>query len=552
MYRLLIVDDEKYVVESLSELFSNILEPELEVLTAYLGDDALSLLKSQKVDVVLLDINMPGLSGIEVAERIVDNWPQCKIIFLTGSANFDHLYQINQAGNFTYLLKLEDNSVIVQAVRQAIQEIEQTQMLHQMEIQSRFNQVYLQYLLHAEILTDFLHGKTPYELREEIRNSPNPFQFALNEPVFLLYMKLKPGTSGGYKLNFHRKIVELTLFLHQSLNGKFLISLVDIDSDTIVAFLQLSAENRGKLFVPAYIYIKECLNDHILSPKSLPFQIFMIMIQEEIVWNQTGKIFDQLQNYYLNVLLPQFPQYGSIVSVNKEDLIQQFPASGTSLPPFPQNTIHELNLHLHGSNSEGIDRCLNNIQDYLCSLKSMHHLNGIRLYHEMSNIFIEYLTQYHLEEKTALQIGLYRLYNLNQFKNWSELVSYFRSLARTINELSQSEAFNIKEQTLTQIKLYIQENLGRNLTLNEIANSVNYNSSYVSRYFKQMTGLSISQYIVQLRIDQAKKYLMSTNDSIQDISVKLGFESPQYFSLVFKKYTGFSPRTYRQNTDCDS
>lgn len=311
-------------------------------------------------------------------------------------------------------------------------------MLYQMEVQSRFNQVYLQYLLHAEILTDFLHGKTPYELREEIRNSPNPFQFALNEPVFLLYMKLKPGTSGGYKLNFHRKIVELTLFLHQSLNGKFLISLVDIDSDTIVAFLQLSAENRGKLFVAAYIYIKECLNDHILSPKSLPFQIFMIMIQEEIAWNQTGKIFDQLQNYYLNVLLPQFPQYGSIVSVNKEDLIQQFPASGTSLPPFPQNTIHELNLHLHSSNSE------------------------------------------------------------------------------------------------------------------EIANSVNYNSSYVSRYFKQMTGQSISQYIVQLRIDQAKKYLMSTNDSIQDISVKLGFESPQYFSLVFKKYTGFSPRTYRQNTDCDS
>lgn len=296
-------------------------------------------------------------------------------------------------------------------------------------------------------------------------------------------MKLKPGTSGGYKLNFHRKIVELTLFLHQSLNGKFLISLVDIDPDTIVVFLQLSAENQGKLFVPTHIYIKECLNDHILSPRSLPFQIFLMMIQEEITWNQTGKIFDQLQN---------------------------------------------------------------------CSLKSMHHLNGIRLYNEISNIFIEYLTQYHLEEKIALQIGLYRLYNLNQFKSWSELVSYFRSLAKAIDKLTQSETFNIKEQTLTQIKRYIQQNLSRNLTLNEIANSVNYNSSYVSRYFKQMTGQSISQYIVQLRIDQAKKCLMSTNDSIQEIAVKLGVESPQYFSLVFKKYTGFSPRSYRQNTDSDS
>lgn len=547
MYRLMIVDDERYIVESLSELFSGATNPEFEILTAYFGDDALSLLKSQKVDVVLLDINMPGLSGIEVAEHIAGNWPLCKIIFLTGYANFDHLYQINQMKNTSYLLKTEDNEVIVDAVRQAVREIEEEQNLKQMEIQSQSNHIYLQYLLHAEILTDFLHGKKPYELREEIRNSPNPFLFSLNEPVYLLYMKIKSGRPGGYRLDFHRKIVELTLFLQQSLNEKFRLSLVDIDSNTIIAFLQLSFEKRNDLSILPHIYIRECLNDRISLPSALPFQIFLLMLQQEIPWTQIGKTFDQLHYYYTNILLPQFPEYGRIMTIQENDLTVQRSAPDPAQPSFPQGAAQELGLYLHSGNREGIDRCLKTIQDYLCSLKSMHHLNGIRLYQEVSNLFIEYLTQYHLEEKAALQIGLYRLYNLDQFGSWSELIPYYHRLTDVILELTRDETFNIKEQTLTQIKRYIHENLGRNLTLNEIANSVNYNSSYVSRYFKQMTGQSISQYIVQMKVERAKKYLSSSNDSIQNISEKLGFESPQYFSLVFKKYTGFSPRSYRIN-----
>lgn len=547
MYRLLIVDDERYIVESLSELFSGLMEPELEILTAYYGDDALSLLKSQKVDVILLDINMPGLSGIEVAQHIAASWPLCKIIFLTGYANFDHLYQINQMKNTSYLLKTEDNETIIEAVRQAIREIEEEQNLRQLEIQSQSNRIYLQYLLHAEILTEFLHGKKPYELREAIRNSPNPFQFSLNEPVYLLYMKIKANRPGGYRLDFHHQIVKLTLLLQESLNGKFLLSLVDVDPNTIIVFLQPSSEKARRLSVPAHIYIRECLNDRIFSLTASPFQIFLLMLQQEISWSQIGKTFEQLHYYYTNILLPQFPQYGRIATIQESDLVIQPLTPGTAQSSYPGGIAQELNLYLHSGSTKEINSCLETIRDYLCRLKSMHHLNGIRLYNEVSNIFIEYLMQYHLEEKAALQIGLYRLYNLDQFSSWSELISYYRRLAEVILALTQDETFSIKEQTLAQIKRYIHENLGRNLTLNEIANSINYNSSYVSRYFKQMTGQSISQYIVQLKIEQAKKYLSAGSDSIQKISEKLGFESPQYFSLVFKKYTGFSPRSYRIN-----
>ncbi len=102
-----------------------------------------------------------------------------------------------------------------------------------------------------------------------------------------------------------------------------------------------------------------------------------------------------------------------------------------------------------------------------------------------------------------------------------------------------------QERTISEIKKYIKSNLGRSLSLDEIANHVNYNSTYISRLFRQLTGENISRYIVEQKIEKAKEYLSETNESIQTISEKLGFETSQYFSNVFKKRTGISPREYR-------
>ena len=105
-----------------------------------------------------------------------------------------------------------------------------------------------------------------------------------------------------------------------------------------------------------------------------------------------------------------------------------------------------------------------------------------------------------------------------------------------------------RERTIAQIQAYIQSNLHRELSLTEIANSVNYNSTYISRLFRQMTGENLFQYIMQVKMARAKEYLTQTNDSIQAIAEKLGFDTSQYFSSVFKKQTGLSPRDYRNRS----
>lgn len=93
--------------------------------------------------------------------------------------------------------------------------------------------------------------------------------------------------------------------------------------------------------------------------------------------------------------------------------------------------------------------------------------------------------------------------------------------------------------------LYISRNYMRNLTLDDVAKHVHLNSAYFSTLFKQSTGSSFKEYLNMVRIEESKRLLANTDYSIIDIALAVGFEDQSYFSKVFKKYTGLTPRQYR-------
>lgn len=92
---------------------------------------------------------------------------------------------------------------------------------------------------------------------------------------------------------------------------------------------------------------------------------------------------------------------------------------------------------------------------------------------------------------------------------------------------------------------YISQNFSRSLTLDKVAEHVHLNSAYFSTLFKQSTGSSFKEYLNMVRIEESKRLLANTDYSIIDISLATGFEDQSYFSKVFKKYTGLTPKQYR-------
>ena len=92
---------------------------------------------------------------------------------------------------------------------------------------------------------------------------------------------------------------------------------------------------------------------------------------------------------------------------------------------------------------------------------------------------------------------------------------------------------------------YISQNFAAELTLESVASHVNLNPSFFSTMFKQSTGYSFKEYLNMVRIEESKRLLANTDYSLIDIAVATGFEDQSYFSKVFKKYTGLTPRQYR-------
>lgn len=102
-----------------------------------------------------------------------------------------------------------------------------------------------------------------------------------------------------------------------------------------------------------------------------------------------------------------------------------------------------------------------------------------------------------------------------------------------------------EQELMTAAIAYISEHYDQPLTLKETADHVKLNPSYFSALFKQCSGSTFKEFLNYIRIEESKKYLINTNYSIIDIAIATGFEDQSYFTKVFKKYTGMTPRQYR-------
>lgn len=101
-------------------------------------------------------------------------------------------------------------------------------------------------------------------------------------------------------------------------------------------------------------------------------------------------------------------------------------------------------------------------------------------------------------------------------------------------------------QIINKIKEFIRSHYDRGLTLEDIAESVYLSPYYISRIFKEEQGITVMDYLTKVRIEEAKKLLRNPKYNIDDISVKLGYSDPSYFSKVFRRYVGLSPSQFRQ------
>ncbi|PQJ79598.1 AraC family transcriptional regulator [Polaribacter porphyrae] len=144
---------------------------------------------------------------------------------------------------------------------------------------------------------------------------------------------------------------------------------------------------------------------------------------------------------------------------------------------------------------------------------------------------------------------IFNLFSLNNLENhieYSNLLSLSFISSFIYYDFKSDINLVNKESIIDDIKNYLLQNLGKSLNLNEIADKFNYSKSYLHTKFKKNTGYSIMVFFNLKKTQKACEYLNYTDLSIKEISFKVGFEDPLYFSRIFKNFMGESPRYYRK------
>lgn len=182
----------------------------------------------------------------------------------------------------------------------------------------------------------------------------------------------------------------------------------------------------------------------------------------------------------------------------------------------------------------------------------------------------------YLAALTGNQSSSYRLFSINDNSNFRRIASMLIGITEELRERSTAYELNImayiysilttlfrfnaidydtmspfngKNQNLKKLEPvfgYVEKHYNEDISLDEVANIVNYSPQYFCRIFKDTTDKTFIDYLNCFRINVAKKMIINTNESIYNIYIKTGFSSFSYFNRIFKKYSKFSPTEYRQ------
>lgn len=175
------------------------------------------------------------------------------------------------------------------------------------------------------------------------------------------------------------------------------------------------------------------------------------------------------------------------------------------------------------------------------------HFSGIASQHYFDLLFEKSGCTFSIQNNFLIPECMGQILRMAEKGNMNEhfISMNINKIMYELNEIS-NETKNIQDKIITQAIAYIESHFNHEINLKELAYYVNLSPFHFSRVFKKYTGYSPYEYIINFRINYAKKLLQSTNLSIKEISVACGFNSDTHFMTTFKKHTNLTPKQFRE------
>lgn len=535
MYSLLLVDDEKRIRQGVSELL--MLENlELDITTASSAQEALSVLENRKVDLAILDICMPQMSGMDLYDVIRERWPYCKLIFLSGHLEFEYVYKIHRHAR--YVLKMEDDRKLVEAVQESINELENDLLLQQATSDlSHSKQRRLYYernlLLHELVETP----NNAWNLSRESMEHCCP-DLDLERDVYCVMLRCRALQTMSYP-QFSEVLEHILTFVEKYYLEAFPGTYFGYRHSLLYLLLQPKKDLGREKNLTQLVGITELLQKAV--NKNLGIPLSALLRDRPLPFEKAIGDFIALKDSMLNMQADEI-RVGRVGS-GKED--GELLLSG-SVKRELSLKVAQLDSRFDNMDQEGILAVLDELREKLKAVTDMKDLFAMEMYGSVCAKLLSYVQRVGMEKHGRSGIPLRGLYEVSRYTSWAEAFSELRRVVVQVFTQVDTTIESKNEDVVNRIKYYIQHHLDGDTSLYALSEQVHLCQEHLLRVFKKQEGVTVLQYINDLRITRAKQMLVQTDMQIKDIATELGFASAGYFGRFFKSKMGITPNAYRE------
>lgn len=524
MYRVIIADDEESVrnrLKAMAERFSD----DFSVVGCFEnGFDTLESGSQLEPDILIADIRMPYISGIELIRHFKMDFPLMQFIIVSGYDSFDYAKEAISLGVAGYLSKPVSSDEMKEVLYKAKSELDKQ--------------------LQMDLSIKSLENKAKTSLR-----------FLQTEDLNRL-VKMKEIPS-----NFAGKLIEDGIDLNHPYQ---LIAVYDPDSD------ELEYEKQDLLFFSLKKAIEEEFSDCV-------YYFFLSDNQQILLLESDSKFNDEELMLKLNGILAMVKRAASVsVSCGVSDVmtapvnyrkmyrhakrsLEYRTVLGTNMVFSFEDLEKEVNPQSTGKIDENEYKNLTYLISYgkkadvnACLEKLISQISTANYkdsyFYILSNILDAIvkacisLPAFYQDFDSQAEITT-KIYGM---KSQQSLVKYFIQLAERVIKVNESKKLSGVESSYERILHFIDMNFTNpSLLIEDVANELSYSVSYISAILKR-NGTSFTKIVTDLRMKKALTLLSDQNNRIITIARDVGYTDPYYFSHCFKKYTGLSPDEYRK------
>ena len=535
-HNILIVDDEQLIRQGLRARIEYLGIDVDEIFEAENGLMALRLQEEHPIDVVITDIRMPDMDGLELIQEMQKKNNQIKFVVLSGYAEFSYAETAIRLGVKAYLLKPVSNDDLKAAFDKAYKEMEQTASVRQ-EVQmkkrmDREKQVYQQEKALNALFSSQEAGAVTREQLCKLCGYDEKMWAGGAESV--LYLAILHINKESFEHQRFRPVDhELVRFMIRNIFEEIQAPceklLVNSLSDTRQMYGIFIGDDKKKLRMEVErIYLR--MRSVLEKKMGIYLTIGVSRCRSQLEGKETSEARQALKQRII---------YGKANIYFYEDIRilgeQEFPVS----------QLHLLEQYIEHNE---IFKVKNLVQE-IFSEELVKKYGSAYLRIMWIRILNLLLHHYERRGRNAEEIEK-MLQNYNLLDRIQSLQEIRQKIIEMVMECVSTESVaDANARSKIQMAIgYIQEHFAENLTVNVLAEHYGMSPNYFSSMFKKEMSRSAVNYITELRINQARELLYHSELSVVDISKKVGYEDSQYFFRVFKKYLGMTPLQYREES----